>query len=379
MIRWNEFLIAAADPTPTQHVHIAFGAPSRQLVDRAWQACVDAGYGTTVLPGATPVQARLLRRVPARSRRQQRRGRPHDDVRPGNNVDHLWVGVRDLEASRRFYDLISRFTGIRPGRRWEAGVQYRGAWATCSFVGDGRRPPSGCTWHSPRRTAARLRSSTAPPRRRATRTTGAGRAPEYHPGYYAAFVLAPDGTNVESVFHGPGLTSAGQPSRVIPDVTRCRSTFPGNLSRMATADEHRTIAPIVGPDDPRRFTDSGIEIKPLYTEDDLPEELDERLGEPGEYPFTRGVHPQMYRRQLWTMRQYAGYASAKESNERYRYLLENGSTGLTWLSTCRRSSGSIPTTRDVSARSGAPGSRSTRSTTCARRSTRSRSTMSRRR
>jgi methylmalonyl-CoA mutase N-terminal domain/subunit len=97
---------------------------------------------------------------------------------------------------------------------------------------------------------------------------------------------------------------------------------------MATAPERFTIAPIVGPDDERRFTDSGIEILPLYTEDNLPEGLPEKLGEPGEYPFTRGVHRDMYRKQLWTMRQYAGYASAKESNERYRYLLEHGSTGL---------------------------------------------------
>jgi methylmalonyl-CoA mutase, N-terminal domain len=97
---------------------------------------------------------------------------------------------------------------------------------------------------------------------------------------------------------------------------------------MATTDEHRTIAPIVGPDDPRRFTDSGIEIKPLYAEEDLPEALPELLGEPGEYPYTRGIHPDMYRGQLWTMRQYAGYASARESNQRYRYLLAHGSTGL---------------------------------------------------
>jgi methylmalonyl-CoA mutase N-terminal domain/subunit len=94
---------------------------------------------------------------------------------------------------------------------------------------------------------------------------------------------------------------------------------------MAT-EERLTVAPIVGPDDPRRFTDSGIEVKPLYTEGDLPEEL--RLGEPGAFPYTRGVHPEMYRKQPWTMRQYAGYASAKESNERYRYLLAHGSTGL---------------------------------------------------
>src|SRR5207245_6878126 len=64
---------------------------------------------------------------------------------------------------------------------------------------------------------------------------------------------------------------------------------------MATTPEHRTIAPIVGPDDPRRFTDSGIEIERLYTEEDLPSDLPERLGEPGEYPFTRGAHKEMYR------------------------------------------------------------------------------------
>jgi methylmalonyl-CoA mutase N-terminal domain/subunit len=97
---------------------------------------------------------------------------------------------------------------------------------------------------------------------------------------------------------------------------------------MATADENRTIAPLVGPDDPRRFTDSGIEVQPVYHEKDVPPDLSDRLGEPGQYPYTRGVHPDMYRRQLWTMRQYAGYASAKESNERYRYLLSKGSTGL---------------------------------------------------
>src|SRR6266568_2259577 len=95
---------------------------------------------------------------------------------------------------------------------------------------------------------------------------------------------------------------------------------------MATAREHRTIAPIVGPDDERRFTDSGIEIKTLYDESDLPADLE--LGEPGEYPYIRGVHREMYRKQLWTMRQYAGYATAKESNERYRYLLQHRSTGL---------------------------------------------------
>src|SRR5919112_3733091 len=94
---------------------------------------------------------------------------------------------------------------------------------------------------------------------------------------------------------------------------------------MATG-ERRTVAPIVGPDDPRRFTDSGIEVQGLYTAEDLGGEPE--LGEPGEFPFTRGPYPGMYRRRPWTMRQYAGYVSAKESNARYKYLLAHGSTGL---------------------------------------------------
>src|SRR5436190_10156677 len=93
-------------------------------------------------------------------------------------------------------------------------------------------------------------------------------------------------------------------------------------------DLHRHIAPAVGPDDERRFTDSGIEVDRLYEESDVAPGLEERLGEPGAYPFTRGIHPGMYRDRLWTMRQYAGYASADETNRRYRYLIEHGSTGL---------------------------------------------------
>ena len=105
-----------------------------------------------------------------------------------------------------------------------------------------------------------------------------------------------------------------------------RDTAGGPYSCCMSTQERLTVAPIVGPDDPRRFTDSGIEIQPLYTEEDLPAELE--LGDPGAFPYTRGVHGEMYRKRPWTMRQYAGYASATESNERYKYLLANGSTGL---------------------------------------------------
>jgi methylmalonyl-CoA mutase N-terminal domain/subunit len=96
----------------------------------------------------------------------------------------------------------------------------------------------------------------------------------------------------------------------------------------ATEDAHRTIAPLVGPDDERVFTDSGIEIEAVYEEGDVAPGLAARLGEPGQPPFTRGIHEGMYRDRLWTMRQYAGFASPEDTNERYRYLIEHGSTGL---------------------------------------------------
>jgi methylmalonyl-CoA mutase, N-terminal domain len=75
-------------------------------------------------------------------------------------------------------------------------------------------------------------------------------------------------------------------------------------------------------------TISGQEIEPLYTEQDLDPGLEERVGRPGEYPFTRGPYPSMYRGRLWTMRQFAGFGTVEETNERFHYLLDHGQTGL---------------------------------------------------
>ncbi len=79
---------------------------------------------------------------------------------------------------------------------------------------------------------------------------------------------------------------------------------------------------------PEFHTPSGIPLPPLFVPPDPDPDYAEKLGFPGEYPFTRGVQPSMYRGRFWTMRQYAGYASAEESNRRYRFLLEKGQTGL---------------------------------------------------
>ena len=82
------------------------------------------------------------------------------------------------------------------------------------------------------------------------------------------------------------------------------------------------------PPEPRFRTGSGIPVKAVYTAADGGSDHDAALGEPGEYPYTRGVRPGMYRDRLWTMRQYAGFGSAEDANARFRYLIANGQTGL---------------------------------------------------
>src|SRR5437762_11570218 len=93
---------------------------------------------------------------------------------------------------------------------------------------------------------------------------------------------------------------------------------------MATTDRGSETGDRAAADGSARETESEIEVKPVYTADDAPQELEP----PGDFPFTRGPYRDMYRGRPWTIRQYAGFASAEETNERFRYLLERGQTGL---------------------------------------------------
>jgi methylmalonyl-CoA mutase N-terminal domain/subunit len=115
----------------------------------------------------------------------------------------------------------------------------------------------------------------------------------------------------------PTDAAATPPPRSDPGRDRWRAT--ARAKALASTPERRE----------RFVTSSGIEIADLYTPADVAG-LDEArdLGRPGEYPFTRGVQPTMYRGRFWTMRQYAGFATAAETNERFRYLLAQGQTGL---------------------------------------------------
>ena len=95
-----------------------------------------------------------------------------------------------------------------------------------------------------------------------------------------------------------------------------------------SAEEWRAAYGLTPERDVPFTTLSGEAVAPLYTEHDLPDDLAASIGLPGRFPFTRGVYPSMYRSRLWTMRQFAGFGTAEETNERFRYLLGHGQTGL---------------------------------------------------
>ena len=100
-------------------------------------------------------------------------------------------------------------------------------------------------------------------------------------------------------------------------------------TRRKTARKRWEEAYSKGPERDAEFsTMSGVPIKPLYTPEDVEGDHDEKLGYPGEYPYTRGVYPNMYRGRLWTVRQFAGFGTATETNKRFKYLIENGQQGL---------------------------------------------------
>jgi catechol 2,3-dioxygenase-like lactoylglutathione lyase family enzyme len=200
---WQDLAVEAADGAgdATRHLHIGFVAPTRAHVDAFWTAGTGGGYGDDGPPGERTIYrpdyyGAFLLDPDGNSAEAVH----HGDTRRGGHIDHLWIGVRDLAASERFYDAVSRHTGLRPGRRWEHGVQFRGAWATFSLVADGRPPSDGFELAFPapdRETvdafhAAAVQAgygSAAPPQERGPALGGG----------YVARVLDPDGVVVESV------------------------------------------------------------------------------------------------------------------------------------------------------------------------------------
>lgn len=206
IVEWNDFSIVSADEEnpPTRHLHLGFVAPTRDRVAAFWRAGLGAGGQDAGEPGERPqytasYYGAFLRDPDGNSAEAV----IHADVRRGGHIDHLWIRVQDLAAASTFYDTVAPHTGLREGRRWQQGRQFRGAWATFSLVADGTPLTENLHVAFPATdertvqgfyeaaTGAGYRGNGAPADR-----------PQCHAGYYSAYVLDPSGTNVESVFRG---------------------------------------------------------------------------------------------------------------------------------------------------------------------------------
>ena len=201
LAEWNDFALSAAteDKPVTRRLHIAFTAPSRRHVDEFWRAGTDAGYRDTGFPGLRPeyrddYYGAFLRDPDGNSAEAVH----HGDVRPG--IDHLWLRVADLAASKRFYEGVAPHAGFRLQHESPNRAQFVGEGASFSVVaGDPSEnvhiafpvddDATVDAFHSAL-TGAGFRDNGPP-----------GERPVYHEGYYGAFVLDPDGNNIELVNH----------------------------------------------------------------------------------------------------------------------------------------------------------------------------------
>lgn len=206
LLFWEDFAILPADAEhrPTRHLHIAFVAPTREHVDRFWRAGLEAGYDRDGAPGERPqYRSDYYGAFMLDPDGNSVEAVHHGDTRRGGHIDHLWIGVREIAAAEAFYATIARHAGLREGRRWKDGVQFRGAWATFSLVADGRPATEGLHIAFPASDRQTVRDFHAAALARGYRDNGPpGERPQYAARYYAAFVLDPDGTNVESVCRG---------------------------------------------------------------------------------------------------------------------------------------------------------------------------------
>ena len=207
---WGDFSIAEADPErpPTEGLHIAFSADSQELVDSWWRGMTEDGYRSDGAPGPRPqyrpdyygafildVQGNSVEAVTHAGARERARGL----------IDHLWIRVEQLEPIKRFYLAVAPTVGLKPrslGERLglvsENGsftfVEGRSTRSLHLAIGVGDQQ----TVDSFHRTAIATGGldNGAP-----------GERPQYHPGYYGAYVIDPGGTNLEAVFHNRSLTS----------------------------------------------------------------------------------------------------------------------------------------------------------------------------
>lgn len=205
-VEWNDFSIAPADGRPvTTGLHVAFVAPSRAAMEEFWRAGVDAGYRDDGAPGprreyGPDYEGAFLLDPDGNSVEATFRG---DAPSTDRRIDHLWVRVADLAASRRFYATVADALGFGavedlPGRTRCTRDSGGGSF---SIVDGPATSPFHLAFEVTSHAAVEEFHSRAI--RAGFADNGApGERPEYHPGYFAAFVVDPDGHNVEAVDHG---------------------------------------------------------------------------------------------------------------------------------------------------------------------------------
>jgi catechol 2,3-dioxygenase-like lactoylglutathione lyase family enzyme len=200
---WEDFSVTDAgdgDP-PTRRLHVAFAAASREHVDAFWRAGVDAGYTDDGKPGPRPqygpdYYGGFLLDPDGNSAEAVH----HDTLRSGGWIDHLWIRVSDVDASRRFYETIAQYAGLFPGDGEPGRAQFRGASGSFSVL-DGT-PAENVHMAFGAHDNGTVRAFHDAATGAGYRDNGApGERPEYHDGYFAAYVLDPDGNNVELVNH----------------------------------------------------------------------------------------------------------------------------------------------------------------------------------
>ena len=201
---WRNFSLTAADRANpvTRRLHIGFSAPTRDQVDQFWRAGIDAGYTDDGPPGPRPIYSddyygAFLLDPDGNSAEAVH----HRATSRTSAVDHLWIRVRDVAESKRFYETIAPAAGLRLGDDTPERVSFRGAEGRFSLVaGD------ASTEHVHMAFGTNADTDVDEFHRLAVRAGFAsngvpGERSQYHPGYYGAFVLDPDGNNIEVVSH----------------------------------------------------------------------------------------------------------------------------------------------------------------------------------
>jgi catechol 2,3-dioxygenase-like lactoylglutathione lyase family enzyme len=203
---WDDFSLAqATDEKPvTRRLHIGFAAPSRAEVDEFWRVGTEAGYRDDGAPGPRPQYGEdyyggFLLDPDGNSAEAVH----HESVPGGGEIDHLWIRVADVEAAKRFYETIASHAGFALRRHTPERAQFVGESGSFSVV-------SGAPTENLHMAFAANENETVDAFHRAAteagyRDNGApGERTVYHPGYYGAYVLDPDGNSVEVVNHNRG-------------------------------------------------------------------------------------------------------------------------------------------------------------------------------